>query len=265
VPELRLPHDFSRTANHDHRGGFFEVILPQSEVASLCTSAQACSTTLFGLFTAAFVLLLGYESRQDHFAIATDVIGREDPLWENVVGDFVNQILVVADLSGNPSMERLIRRTAAALNAAFELRAIPFEHLLPILRQSLPKDAPHFSAKIVMQPADASAAHPPMFELLSIHDGSCKFELLLNIWRHGSEIGLTLEHSRDLFTDTTAQRFLRELCAILKMMHPSSLALQADDVQQRLSAAEERHPTRQGFVANRAGTLEGIAEVSLVR
>ena len=261
VPDLILTGDFRRAETPTYHGGLCTARLAPAEIDSLSSLARRCGTTLFSVFSAAFMMLLHHESGQIRFTLGTDVAGREDPVWEDVVGDFVHQIVMVADLSGNPSVEQIIERAASALLRAHSLREIPFDLLVKATRADRNSQAPLFRAKIVMQPPLPSHFETlPEFEILNIHDGSCKFDLLLNIWLTDDGAGMAIEYSRDLFSDNTASRFTQHLSRLLQMMCDETQTLTLNAIEERLS-----HTELVGSLTSRLSFSESVGRVRAAR
>jgi len=239
VPDLYLSSGFKRPETFSHRGGLCTAQLARTELNELSVVAQSCGTTLFSVFSACFMMLLSYESSQRKFTVGTDVAGREEPGFEEVVGHFVNQIVMVADFSGDSSLKEIINRAASAFLQAHALREIPFDVLAKATREDRAADTPLFRAKIVMQPPMPNAlAKLPGIELLNIHDGSCKFDLLLNAWLIDDGAGLAIEYSRDLFSDATGQRFMQHLLRLLQIMREKNLSLKFCEIEEQLLHAE---------------------------
>jgi hypothetical protein len=235
VPALALPYDFPRPDEPTHRGGICSASLSGAELDRLSAVARQCGVTVFKLFAAAYAVTLHHESGQECFAIGTDVAGRDDPAWEEVVGHFVNQVVMAVDLSGNPTLGESIGRVSNAFVCAHALRHVPFDMLVKAVRERGWERRPLFAAKIVMQPTLEDSLKLPGFRMLEIRDGGCKFDLLLNLWLAEGGAQLAIEYSRDVFADATGGRLLQELLDVLRSMRVETLAERLLDLDERLS------------------------------
>lgn len=224
VPALRLPYDFRRPDQPTHRGGVFTARLSATELERLSAAARQSGATVFVLLAAAYMLMLHHECGQDRFAIGTDVAGRDDPAWAEIVGHFVNQVVMAVDLSGNPTLGEVIGRASNAFLRAHALRHVPYDVLVKSVRQPNAERRPLFHAKIVMQPPVEDSWMPSGFRILEMRDGGCKFDLLLNAQVTPEGIQLAVEYSRDVFTDATGDRLARHLLDVLRSISVDTLS-----------------------------------------
>jgi amino acid adenylation domain-containing protein len=237
LPDLRLPYDTLPLEQPTHRGGVCTARLSHVEVEGLATVATACRTTLFGLCVAAFAVVLSAEARQERFALGSDVAGRDDSDWEPIVGDFVNQIVLAIDLTGNPPLDAIVRRTSLAFQEAYAARAVPFDVLVKALRRSPTDRAPLFRAKVVMQPPMDATLRGPDFEILGVHNGTSKFELLLNVCV-SDDAAIAIEYSRDVFAESTASRILARVMRLLGRMRGDMLSRPLAEIVAQLSSGD---------------------------
>ncbi|MFD0345570.1 condensation domain-containing protein [Kitasatospora aburaviensis] len=92
--------------------------------------------TLFMTLLAAYQVLLGRWSGQRDFGVGTPVAGRGRPEVRDVVGFFLNTLVLRADLAGDPSFAELLGRVRADALGAYEHQDVPFGRLVEELHPS---------------------------------------------------------------------------------------------------------------------------------
>src|SRR5262249_51552789 len=99
-----MPRDFSPPGQRCFRGNHVERWLTPELTGNMNDLARAHRATRFMVALAAFALVLRhYNNGADDVVIGTDVDGRTSTDAEQVVGFFVNQLVMRCNLSGNPS------------------------------------------------------------------------------------------------------------------------------------------------------------------
>ncbi|WP_280309325.1 amino acid adenylation domain-containing protein, partial [Nocardia abscessus] len=226
--QLRLPFDHPRSKAPTFEGGQIEFHIPRAVLRRAEGLARANNATLAMVFHAALAVLLHRIGGGDDIPIGVPIAGRTDQSIENLVGFFVNTVVIRSDMSGRPSFESVLAGVQQKMFAAHENQDLPFEKLVELLNPTRSTSAhPLFQVSFAWQnnkmPDMARAGLHT--ELVPVPVGLSKFDLLFNI----AEIPATetecrvigyLEYSRELFEEQTAQRIvdtytrlLTEICA----------------------------------------------------
>ncbi|MFT7835794.1 amino acid adenylation domain-containing protein [Saccharothrix sp. BKS2] len=92
--------------------------------------AVESGATPFMVLAAALQVTLGRLAGQRDFAIGVPVAGRQRHEVAELIGFFVNSLVLRADLSGNPSFTGLLERVRATTLDAYEHQDVPFETLV---------------------------------------------------------------------------------------------------------------------------------------
>ncbi|WP_411077444.1 amino acid adenylation domain-containing protein [Streptomyces sp. cmx-10-25] len=229
---LELPLDRPRPTVPDHRGDAVPFDLPADVYARLGALARDAGCTPFMVLQAALAVTLRAHGAGTDIPLGTAVAGRTDEALDELVGFFVNTVVLRTDLSGNPSFRELLRRVAAFDLAAFDRADLPFERLVEELNPDRSGGHhPLFQTMLVLQNQRAAALDLPGVTVRdrSRHTGISKFDLTFSLVevpestqspeRPGSpesvRLGGHLEYATDLFEPATARALADRFARVL--------------------------------------------------
>ncbi len=240
-PEIALPVDRPRPAMASGRGRRAPWEAGHELTARLRGLAQERGATLFMTLLAAFEALLGRLSGQRDVAVGSPIAGRTQVETEGLIGFFVNTLVLRLDLGGAPDFHTLLMRARDVTLGAFAHQEVPFERLVAELR---PKRAaarnPLFQVAFVLQnaPAETLELQGLTLSTASAATGAALVDLTLQAVEIAEGLAGHLEHSRDLFDGTTADRLARCFTTLLAAI-VAEPARRFHDLP--LLAEEERH------------------------
>jgi amino acid adenylation domain-containing protein/thioester reductase-like protein len=216
---LELPCDRPRPATQTLRGARRIAYLPLAGVEGLEALARSCSSSLFMVLQAAFAVLLYRSTAQRDIAIGAPLANRGSRATDDVVGLFVNTIVMRYKLEDGLSFNELLMHHRDASLEAIEYGEVPFERVVEELRpeRSLSHN-PLFQVMFALQGAETDL---PSFEglratLLDLDLGSTRFDLECTTWREPHRLKVRLTYSCDIFEDATAQRLLNQYLRLLE-------------------------------------------------
>lgn len=225
-PALQLPIDHPRPPLETFRGAFREFMLPASLLSELKKIGQREKVTLFMLLLAAFQMLLAYYSQQDDIVVGTDAANRGQMEVENLIGFFVNQLVLRTDLSGDPSLSELLQRVRQVVLGAYEHQHVPFDQLVRALNPvRLPDRAPIFQAKLVLQNVPVLPESSAVtIEPLLVDAGAAQLDLVLDLTETAAGLRTIWQYNTDLFEASSIERMHRHFSALLQALltSPSS-------------------------------------------
>ncbi|HYP25634.1 MAG TPA: amino acid adenylation domain-containing protein [Blastocatellia bacterium] len=244
---LELPADRPRPAVHTFRGSAHEFRVPAEVSQSLKEIGNLEGATLFMTLLAAFDVLLSRYTGQEDIVVGTDIANRNHAETEGLIGFFINQIVMRADLSGDPSFTELLRRVRAVALDAYAHQDLPFERLVAALQpeRSL-SHTPVFQVKFVLQNAPPGSIELPGLSLspLSVPSSSVGYDLILSVEETPDGLRSEFHYSTDLFDESTVRRMSGHFQTLLAAI--------ASDPEQRKSDLQiltdgERHQLLVGF------------------
>ncbi len=177
------------------------------------------------LVAALNILLYGYTGQED-LRLTTLIANRNRRETEEVIGLFVNTVILRTDLSGNPTAGEVLRRVRATTLAAYAHQDLPFEDLVQtlerqrglkrtslsqvmvILQNAMFRPLQGITRTLSFREADLSTLMPPMV--------ATTFDVVFMV-RAGSE-GLTVSciYKADLFDAERINRMLADFQLVLE-------------------------------------------------
>lgn len=209
-PLLPLPSSGSRPAVQTFRGAREARMIPARCQARLKALSQEAGVTLFMTLLAVFKTLLYRYTGETDIRVGTPIANRTHPDLENLIGFFVNSLVLRTDLSGNPTFGQLLQRVRKVSLEAYEHQDLPFEKLVEALQPE--RDLSHpplFQVMFTLQgsPVDYELSGL-RFHLVEPPSGVAKFDLTLEMTETSEGLRSTLEYNTDLFEAETINRML---------------------------------------------------------
>ncbi|NSL43833.1 condensation domain-containing protein, partial [Streptomyces sp. 8P21H-1] len=222
LPPLELPTDRPRPARFDGSAAVARCVLPAELVARADRLARSRRATRFMVLLAAFQAQLGRYSGQSDFAVGTPVAGRGHPAARDLIGPFVNTVVLRADLSGRPGFGELVDRVRNASLADLTHADTPFERVVGELAP--PRDPgrnPLFQVSFLALDAEAEPPDLPGLSvgLVPTPVAGTPFDLALDLLgRPDGSVGVRLQYATALFTSGTAARIAEDYVRLLRTL-----------------------------------------------
>jgi len=207
-----LPLSRSRSGLRSPKGAKAFRKSPPTLGPSVRKLSQQLGATPFVTLETAFKALLYLYSSSTDIVIGTSVANRVHPDLNNLIGCFVNTVVLRSDLSDNPSFKTLVEKECQTCYAVYAHQEFPFRHLVaevnpPRIFGSTPLVQVMFALQDLPEP---STSIPGLqIERLALHNGNAKFDLAVevSILKTG-QLLLMAEYCVELFESHTISQIL---------------------------------------------------------
>lgn len=216
---LELPTDYPRPVEQTFRGNTVTKTLPFSLQKELHALSKQEGITLFTLLIAAYKTLLFQYTGQQDFLIGTPVAGRTQRDTENIIGFFVNTIVLRAKIQADLTFRQFLSQVRNTILETFQHQNVPFEQVVEAIQpeRSL-GHTPIFQVAFVLQNAPMQALSLPnvTIEPVELNSGVAKFDLHLDVSVTENGLKVSAEYSADLFAQDSIERLISHYHQILK-------------------------------------------------
>ncbi|NED73824.1 amino acid adenylation domain-containing protein [Streptomyces sp. SID9944] len=269
--ELGLPLDRPRPTTATHHGAHTPLTIDTHTHTRITELARNTGVTPFMVVQAALAVLLAQLTGETDIPLGTPVAGRTEEALHDLIGLFLNTLVLRTDVSGDPTFTQLLTRVRDTDLAAFENQDLPFERLVEITAP--PRTAARHPLFQVMLSFDTNTE--AAFDLPGLtttefqlpgHD-TAKFDLNFEFEERfgpeGQPTGIkgNLEYATDLFDHHTVQAWAERLSHLLAEL--------TSDPGRPIDLADQQTRTR-GFRGELGETeavlagYPGIAEATIV-
>jgi amino acid adenylation domain-containing protein len=230
---LELPADRPRPAVQRYRGSTEAAVLGPQLSAGLKGLSRSRGATLLMTLLAGFSALLHRYTQEEDLPVGTPAAGRSRAELTELIGYFVNLLVVRADVSGSPGFVELLARVRQACLGAYEHQDFPF----PLLADRLQPErdlarSPLFQVAFQLQQAERPEEEPLVafalglrgarlelgglsLEAAGFPERTSPFDLVLRMGEVGGELAASVQYNTDLFDAVTIRRFHGHLAALL--------------------------------------------------
>jgi amino acid adenylation domain-containing protein len=216
---LSLLADHPRLHRQSYRGARRPVALRETLTHDLKKLSQRQGATLFMTLMAAFTTLLHRYSGEVEIVLGCPVANRHRPEIENLIGSFVNTLVLNINVTGSSSFIELLAGVRTSCLAAFAHQELPFEKLVEELQpeRSLNHN-PLFQTFFAFQQTPLPVLTLPGLssESLEVSSNSSKFDLTLSLAEYNHTLVGFFEYSTDLFEPTTIDRMSEHYWRLLE-------------------------------------------------
>ncbi|CAI8793950.1 Linear gramicidin synthase subunit D [Pseudomonas sp. IT-P74] len=223
---LELPADGDRRTAQEGASAHFTFSDELSR--QLRDFAQQRDLSLFMLLLAGFTLVLRQRTKVSRVRIGTDIANRNQAELEEMVGFFVNQLVLQVEVDAEQSAAQLLEACRRAVLEASDHQDLPFERLVEALR--LPRRAgrsPLFDIKLIYQ---EGVGRLPSMEGLQVEDfpsgrQAAEIGMVAAFYNDAEHIHLSFETPVGQYLPSTLESLFEQIRAVLEAL------IRADGVQ----------------------------------
>ncbi|MDH3011656.1 non-ribosomal peptide synthetase [Gordonia alkanivorans] len=226
---LPLPLDRPRTLGPDARAATVRWSLPAAVVAGLRRRASEQRATLFMVLHTAVAAVLARLTSTAEIAVATPVAGRGHRVLDELIGMFVNTVVLRVDVDPQLTGGALLDRVKLADVAAFDHSEVPFERVVDAVDPPRTENVEPMAQVMLVHTAGAEPVMAGVTmddlsaEFVEIDDTTAKFDLTIGT-REGvdGKLAGSITYATALFDQETAETIASAL--------QSTLTVLADDL-----------------------------------
>ncbi|MBY4110413.1 amino acid adenylation domain-containing protein [Rhodococcus fascians] len=222
LPEqLDLPSDRPRPRVASGQGAVTAFEIDAALHARVLECARAHDATAFMVVHAALAVLLATLSGTSDIAVGAPVGGRGDARLDDLVGMFVNTVVLRTQIARDASFGAVLDAVRTSDLEAFDNVDVPFERLVEVLDPVRSQGRhPLVQVALFFQNFSQGSFELPDLGVEAFGSGaaSAKFDLQVTLTELGDGAGLAgeLMYATDLFDESTVASFGRRLVAVLE-------------------------------------------------
>lgn len=222
-PVLDIPTDRPRQDIPSNNGALYRLSVPDALAQQINQAVTQHDLTPFMFFLGAWQMLLGRFANSQDVVIGAPVAGRSRAEVQEIIGFFVNLLLMRLDLSGNPTVKTLLQRVKEMVLSAFTHQDIPIDRVMEVMA------------------FERQPGYPPlaqsMFQLLNMNDETsgllgngelslepipaphvtARMDLVLGVAKLDDRYQLSMEYNTDLFNESTIVDMLQAYLKVLTL------------------------------------------------
>ncbi len=217
IAPLSLPTDRPRPPTPSLRGARHRFAWPTSLARKLQRYGREHGVTSFVTVLAAFQVLLSRLSGQETIHVGTPVVQSHLPMHD-MVGCFVNTVVLRAELAGNPGFAKVVRDMQERTLGALLHQDLPFDVLVDAVeRRRDPSRPPVFQVMFALLPDPWSELAWDTLKVspIDVDAGGARFDLLLSVWEGDGRLTGSIEYATDLFDAPSVARLAQHLEILL--------------------------------------------------
>jgi amino acid adenylation domain-containing protein len=216
---LELPTDKPRPATQSFRGATEIFSLPGELLQALKAMGRQEQATLFMTLEASFAALLYRYTGQNDVLVGTPISGRTLSDTENLIGCFLNMVVLRSQLTKQTCFRSLLRETRERALRSYAHPALPFDQLVAELaRERDPSHTPLFQAMFVLHDSGGISQVSKVLGNHELETGTSKFDLTMVLCEAGESLDGLIEYSTDLFEAETIRSMCMHYATLLAAM-----------------------------------------------
>jgi amino acid adenylation domain-containing protein len=218
-PVVTLPSRRARPAVQRFVGAVQRFHLDAASTQRLRTWSHANGATLFMSLLAGFKVLLARHTGQRDIVVASPTATRNPEQLEQLIGCFLNMIVMRTDLTGEPTFAEVVGRVRTACLDAYSHRDVPFEqlvtHLQPVRTRS---HQPVAQVAFALQNTPMGELRLPDLRVDFHKADTGRARMDISVWITEAADGLAgeLEYDTELYTAAQMEELTTQFVRLLR-------------------------------------------------
>lgn len=227
ISSLNLPYDFPANSK-SYEGDKISYNMPKETFAKIEELAKKHDVSAYTVFLSALYILLYKYTGQTNLIVGSPLEGRNYEEFNNIIGMFVNNIVLKNDILPENSVDSLLNSTQNIVTNAISNQPYPYELILKKL--NLDKNISLLDVVLTYQNTKKSKYNIENadLELLYSNTKTAKFNIWLEIIPDLARFNL--EYNSSLFKKETINSFLEHYIFILNQLI-SNTTISIDDIE----------------------------------
>jgi len=216
LQEVSLPLDRPRKPGLQARQSACESFSLSPELTTALKSLSRNErSTLFTTLLAAFHTVLYHYSGQENQFVCTPTANRNRNELNNIIGYFVNLLVLRSDLSGNPTFQELLGRLKHVVSGANAYQDLPIQQLIPCLGETQVSLSPILFA-LQNTPQQSLQLSNVTVTRLDIDNGTADFDIFLSLTEDAGVLKGVFKYNADVLDDATIQQWILHYQRVLE-------------------------------------------------
>ncbi len=215
-----IPRDNIDINTKTYNGLYLSVKLEENSVNRLQQLCLEYSTSLFTALITIYDLLIYSLTRIVDIAIGTIIATRKSQELENLIGFFINALVIRSDLSNNPTFKNILLRNRTIVLEAFDNKDASFGEVINAAANDMPEDKnnPFYQSMFVFQNTPNSDLMMEGVTIKKYRDGYniARSDLILELEEKHNQVFGGFYYNANYFKTETVESFAIIFDNILK-------------------------------------------------
>ncbi len=257
---LELPADRPRPASLSYRGVSYRWSLDRQLTVAIQQVGRVAGASLYMALLAAFSAFLHRLTLKRQILVGSPIAGRDSEAAEDLIGLFVNTLVMHAAFDDGLSFKEHLERVKATALAAYDHQELPFEKLVEMLQPERDNSSnPLFRVTLALQNGPRPEPRLVGLEIQPFETGGAcpaRVDLALYFREHEGRLEGTMIGLQDLFDRSTISRF----CGTFETLLRDAVS----DLGRRIASLSMLNPAqRHQLLVEWSGSAEGGARECL--
>lgn len=219
IRDIELPTDYKRPRQLTYKGGVVSIQIDEQLCKLVKDLAGKYKVTEYTVFFTCLFLMMHCYNKEDEMIIGTTVSGRSHSDIEGVIGMFTNTVPIYVNLAQCNTFVDVLNNVKDKLLKALENQDFSFEKLVEKLAPKRELNRHPIYSVVCSQENLENIDENSTIRFSSINTSveTSKFDLTLSINENKEGFKVNIEYSKDLFSEKTINRMLKDYIEILSI------------------------------------------------